>query len=247
VHADSPGTAPEIAPITDILDAGTDAGSMVVFDPAALPSDFDQCDEPEDILKRLSEEGSVYWLNTASDGGYNLGLRLGNELPTETAEFAKRLGEVTRFNAASGRLYFTGIEYAFHQDDSRLRRNPAMGASREIPKGTYQLTIYDMDYPEDFHENLVRQRVSPSALRVDSLMNKLIPIALIGTIGFLASLFGLGLRRWLIAVVPVYAVFAVIFVLLVRSRSYDEVWSTRLAVEREYPDYWATLEQLPDE
>jgi hypothetical protein len=158
---------PEAVPVRHVLEGGTDAGSMVIFDPDTLPDDYEVRvrHDPVAVIERLSDDGWLYRLDTTSDGGYSLGICIGGCLPGEVAGFARPLGEATRFIVASGRLYFTGLEYAVRHDDSFLRRHPHMGACYEIPAGTYRLTLYEMDYPEDFHEDLSRQRLSAGEFR----------------------------------------------------------------------------------
>src|SRR5262249_54083881 len=104
------------------LEGGTDAGSMVLFDPAALPDDFDEGykRDPVSQLEPLAQAGRLYWLDTHGDGGYMLGIYVGNRLPDRLQPYAKRLGACDQFHVPSGRLLFTGVEYAFRADDSFL-------------------------------------------------------------------------------------------------------------------------------
>src|SRR5262249_51233311 len=65
------------------LKGGTDAAGMVVFDPAALPDDFDekQNDDPVSQLEQLMQAGRLYWIETHADGSYTLGVYVGHSLP----------------------------------------------------------------------------------------------------------------------------------------------------------------------
>jgi hypothetical protein len=131
-----------------VLEGGTDAASMLIFDPAMMPDNYDEEGHrgPMDVIERLFDEGRIYWLNTASDGSFSLGLYSGERLSDGLAGFARALGVAARFAVVSGRIYFTGVEYAFHHDDSRLRKYPHMGACCEVPKGTYRLNVFEMEY-----------------------------------------------------------------------------------------------------
>lgn len=235
---------PEAVPMIHVLEGGTDAGSMLIFDPATLPDDFDARlrHDPIAVIERLFDTGCLYWLDTASDGAYSLGICVGGCLPDEVAGYARPLGVAARFTAASGRLYFTGIEYAFRHDDSSLRRYPHMGGCYEIPAGTYHLTLYEMDYPEDFHEDLLRQRLSAGDFRLYSLMGRLIPLGCIVAISLAVSPLFLGLRLWSVTALPLCLALVLPAILISRSRSYCEASHSHSAVQREYPDYCATLE-----
>ena len=120
IHAD------EVQPQSSgfaVLEGGTDAASMLIFDPGALPDDYDERmrSDPLAVIEPLTENGKLYWLNTDSDGSYSLGVCLDGRLPGELSRFAKPLGVAGRFAAPRGRLSFTGIEYAFRHDVARLR------------------------------------------------------------------------------------------------------------------------------
>jgi hypothetical protein len=236
---------PEAALVIPVLEGGTDIASMLIFDPAALPDDYDlrARDDPMPVIKRLFDEGCVYWLNTHADGGYSLGVCLGESLPTEFAGFSRCLGVAARFAAPSGRLYFTGIEYAFHHDDSPLRKYPHMGASCQVPPGTYCLTLYELNYPDDFHESVLRQRLSARDFRRYSMMNsRLIPYGCLSTVlaAISAPLFGWLL--WSVTALPLLIAIVLPAMLISRSQSYREASRLHLAIQREYPAYCAVLE-----
>jgi hypothetical protein len=228
-----------------VLEGGTDAASMLIFDPATLPDDYDvrAHDDPMAVLERLFGEGSLYWLNTAADGRYSLGICVGACLPSELAGFARPLGVAARFGVASGRLYFTGIEYAFRHDDSFLRKHPHMGACYRIPNGTYRVTVYEMDYPEDLHKDLLRQRLSARDYRLYSLMNNgLIPLGCISTISLMLSPFLLGLRLWSFTALPLCVALALPAVVIYRLRWYREASHLHQAIRGEYPDFCADFD-----
>jgi hypothetical protein len=237
-------------PIIGVLEGGTDVASMVIFDPAALPEDYDLTSrgDPVAVIERLAEDQMIYWLYTASDGGYNLGVCLGASVPAELAEFAKHIGEAERFAALTGRLYFTGAEYAFRRNDSRLRKYPHMGACQEIPPGVYRMALYEMDYPEDFHEELLSKRVSASTLRVYSLMGFFAPVGCVATLVLVVSLFSIAWRSlsvwlsWSVAILPVCCLLLLLLPIgLSCTRTYRHAKRVHLAIQREYPAYLACL------
>jgi hypothetical protein len=117
-----------------------------------------------------------------------------------------------------------------------------MGAFYQIPEGTYRLTVYDMEYPEAFHEDLLRQRLSPSDFRLYSLANRLIPLALISAVTLVLSPFLLGWRLCSVTALPLCVALALPAILIYRSRAYREASRSQSAIEREFPGYCATLE-----
>jgi hypothetical protein len=226
-----------------VLEGGTDAGSMVIFDPAGLPDDYDgrAHDDPVAVLHQLTTDGTLYWLNESGDGGYRLGVILGAGVPIKLSGFAKHIEDAARFAAPSGRLYFTGIEYVFRRDDSRLRKYPQMGAFLEIPPGVYRLSFYELEYPEDFHDDVLRARLSPHAFRVYSLMSWFVPIGCMSALAVIAAIGALGWRLWAMTVFPVGMCLAMLPFVLARTATYRAVQREHRAIEREYPDYSACL------
>jgi hypothetical protein len=235
----------EAVPVITVLEGGTDTGSMVIFDPATLPGDYDGRvrQDREAAIKQLFDHGSLYWLETGSNGAYELVICVGGSLPRELARFARPLGAAARFAAVSGRVYFSGIEYAFRHDDSSLRKRPDMGASLELPAGIYRLTLYAMDYPEDFHRDGSLERLSAGDFRLYTLINNgLIPFGCIGAIAIAVSFFLLGWHRFSVEALPVFIALAPPAILFFRSRSNRGANRPYLGIQREYPAYCATLE-----
>lgn len=226
------------------LEGGTDAATMFIFDPAALPADPKMSDDPYAVLESLHEEGRAYLLSTDADGGYSLGVFLAGELPAEHAAFAREIATAERFAAPSGALYFAGAEYAFRNDDSFLRKHPHMGSCMAIPIGVYHLKLFGMDYPDDFHEDLLRQRLTSAQFWAYSLMNWLAPLGCVSTLATIVSFFLLGLRIWSRIALPLWlAILSATFVLS-RLRPYREAVAAQTAIADEYPGYFALLRSL---
>lgn len=145
------------------LEGATDAGSMVVFDPAALPDGFDTAykEDPIAQLEELQTAGRLCWINTEGDGGYELGVYTGTRLPNELRPYARSIDEFDSFPIPSGRLYFTGIEYVFKNDDSFLRKYPHMAETAQLEPGSYRAEFLEFEYPEEFHEDFLRQKLPP--------------------------------------------------------------------------------------
>ena len=134
-----------------VIDAGTDAGSLLLFDPAALPADFERRFQHDtvEILERLADEGAVIWINTDADGGYLLHLFVDEPVSPEVLARAVETEEIGEFRIPSGRLFFVGSEYAFREDDGFLRKHPHMGGSVTIRPGLYHATLHRSEFPKD--------------------------------------------------------------------------------------------------
>ena len=66
-----------------VIETGTDAGSLLLFDPAALPADFDRRlqNDPVEIFESLSRVGKAFWIDTDGDGRYLLHAYVDEPIP----------------------------------------------------------------------------------------------------------------------------------------------------------------------
>jgi hypothetical protein len=96
-----------------MIEAGTDAGSVCCFDPAALPADFDRVCEMHafETVERLAEEGRFWW-GGDGDGGYLLHFYIDEEPPADVIQQDQDFEEIASFQVPSGKLVACGIEYA---------------------------------------------------------------------------------------------------------------------------------------
>jgi hypothetical protein len=229
-----------------ILQGGTDAASMVVFDPAALPDDFDakQKVDPISQLEELQQAGRVYWIEMHADGGYELGVYAGGWLPDDLQPYAKALDTFDRFQVPSGRLFFTGIEYAFKSEDSFLRKYPHMGEAAELEAGEYRAEFFEFEYPEDFHEGLLRQKLPVSQFRVHRLMNTLAPIGCVLFLALLAALAILKWRIWLVTVLPWGLALMALPLILSRLPAYRKADRVYKDIQMYYPGYGVVLQTV---
>ncbi|WP_169972683.1 hypothetical protein [Tautonia rosea] len=231
-----------------VLKGGTDAASMVLFDPEVLPEGYDDAADPMDEIERLDGEGRLIWVNTAADGGYSLGLCIDGVLPEGLAPHAGASESCGGgIEVRGGELIFAGIEYAFRRDDALIRKYPHMGERCKVPSGVYAIALYEMDYPEGFHEDRLAERLSEVQRFQHSLMNTLTPIGCLGAlvaVGLMASLVVVGASLGKVAALAVAVALITPALILSRLRPYREARQVQREVERLYPDYVATLERI---
>jgi hypothetical protein len=228
------------------LTGGTDAGSMVVFDPAALPDDFDakQKDDTFEQLAGLMEAGRLYWLNTAADGQYTLGVYLGDCLPDRLKPFAKVLAAYPRFQVPSGHLYFTGVEYAFRTDDSSLRKYAHMGQAAELVQGMYRSQFFEFEYPEEFEDDVLRQRLPATAFSAHRLMSIAAPVGCLSALVLIGSLFVPSWAVWA-AVARLCGLLLIGFpIVLSRLPAYRCASAVHEQIAAEFPAFGVLLHRL---
>src|SRR5262249_45372494 len=132
-----------------VVEAGTDAASLLLFDPGALPADFDRQFQigSVEILEEMNRRGRASWITTDGDGSFLLHIYVDEPIPEQLRPYARESEVVEPFSAPTGRIVCCGSEYAFREDDSRLRQHPHMGTSFTVRPGFYRLTLLRMNYP----------------------------------------------------------------------------------------------------
>lgn len=232
-----------------ILTGGTDAAAMILFDPQALPDDFDERGDggEADVVEKAAGAGRLFRLETGGDGFYSLGLCVGEEPPEDVVDFLRLVDEADRL-IVHDRLLFTGVEYGFRDDGSSLVKHPHMGEYADVPAGTYRLRLYVVDYPEGIVEDRLRERVPAAAIRLDGLMRRfLLPVGSLGAISGMIGLALTGWREWRLTTLPISLVMVLPAVVVSLLPAYRETREARREVEDGLPDYWAALNRVEDD
>jgi hypothetical protein len=228
------------------LEAGTDAASLLLFDPLALPADFDlrTRSDPAEDLGELQDEGRACWIQTQGDGTFLLHVYVDQSLPVELAPYLREPEVLEEFVVPSGRLYLTGVEYAFREDDSLLRKYPHMGGSVSIPAGAYRLTVYRAIYPKGLAEVRFRAGASLRERLSWNSMRLLIPLAVAAWIGLVVIFFTNVRVPFPQFLAPALGlVFALPF-LARRLPIYREAKASYARQERECPSFVVQLERF---
>ena len=229
------------------LEAGTDAATLCLFGPAALPDGFDRMagEQKVDVLLQMDKSGQVCWINTGSDGGYLLHIYVDEPMPEELAQYARDPRIVKGFPVTTGRLCFSGSEYVFRKDDAALRRFSHMGESATVRSGTYVATLYRMDYPETLLDERFRAEVGDMEARIHGLHGCLAAIAVvmvaIGLISLVASTVALSFGFWLTFVLPGVVAAVLLPVLIGFLPVYRRANRQYLLLERQLPSIVAEM------
>jgi len=227
-----------------IVEAGTDAASLLLFDPSALPEEFDAANaggDPTEILSALNDQGRLFWINTDGDGGYLLHAFVDEQPAAELRQYLSDPQTSDQFTVNSGRIFFTGAEYGFRNDDSRLRSYPAMGGSFPAENGTYSITVYRAEYPDGLHDERFRQQATPAQQRIHRTYSALMVAAVLAVIAAIVGLFAVSWLTWFKYFVPA-ALVAIGLTMLVSRLSIfktaEKIWQT---VNHELPSIVAVL------
>jgi hypothetical protein len=227
-----------------VIEAGTDAASLLLFDPGALPPYFEDRLRAGtvEILARLDEQGKIRWISTEGDGRFLLHAHVDEAVPERMRPYLYDPVVIKYFPVPTGRLFFTGSEYAFRDDDHFLSQHPHMGGFCTIRPGTYRLTLNRGAYPSGLLEHRFRDESSRWEYALWNSMRLLIPLSVAAWIGLVVIFFTSSRVPWPRLLAPsLVLIFALPF--LVRQiESYRLAKDQFASLEREYPSFIVELE-----
>jgi hypothetical protein len=150
-----------------VVEAGTDVAWLLLFDPKALPSDFEAAfrDDPTELFDRLQQDGRLFHIETGADGNYLLHAFVDEEVDETLRPYVQDPKISDSFEVAGGSVYFTGAECGFRDDDSFLKTYSNLGGSFPVQNGIYRVALYRTEYPDDFVEGVFRERVTGAQAR----------------------------------------------------------------------------------
>ena len=229
-----------------VIEAGTDAASLLFFDPAALPADFERRfqRDPAETLERLAIDGSACWIDTGADGKYLLHAYVDEPFPMDLWGHLHEPRSIAEFRVPSGRLLLTGAEHASRHDQESAQKQPVEVNSISVRPGVYRLIVYRTEYPANVMADRFRSAVLVREWLLWHSMTLLIPLAIAAWIGLVVIIFTNvrvpfpGYLAWLLALI-----FALPFVVR-RMEAYGSVKARYANVLREYPTLAARLEFL---
>jgi hypothetical protein len=215
--------------------------SLLLFDPGALPEDFDDCTraDPYETLEHLTKAGRAYWMHTGADGAYLLHAYVEEPIPASLQPYLYDPLIVENFAVPTGRLYFTGAEYALHQDEHLWRK---MGGVFTVRPGIYRLTLWRTEYPDELLEQRLRQQVSPWAYRLHQGMGWLVMTAALGFVGLSLAALLTPREFWLRYLLPLWGLLLLVPIVVSRLRPYREARERFRQIEEEFPSIVAHLE-----
>ncbi len=229
-----------------VIDAGTDAASLLLFDPGALPPDFEDRLRAGsvEVLARLDEQGKVCWIDTGGDGRFLLHVYVDESIPDALKSCLRDRMVFESFPVPTGRLFFTGSEYAFRDDDQFLCQHPHMGGFCTIRPGTYRLNLYRGEYPSGSLERQFRDEASRWEYGLWNSMRVLIPLSVAAWIGLVVIFFTRSRVPWPSLLAPSLALIFALPILVRHIETYRLARERYTSLEREFPSFIAEFESV---
>jgi hypothetical protein len=230
-----------------VVEAGTDAANLVLFDPGALPAGFDRLQQvdPFGTLEALTEQGRACLISTEGDGFFRLHAYVDEPVPQRLGRYAIDPSVIPDFSVPSGQLFFTGSEYTFRDDGSFLRKYPHMGSSFLVRPGSYRLTLSRLDYPRGSIDAELRQQSSPWEYRLWASQSVVITLAIAAWIGLVIVFFNRHRMPWVKLLFTSLGLLAASPFLLFRMSAFRRAKERVAWIERDHPFVVAQLSYEP--
>jgi hypothetical protein len=157
-----------------IIETGTDAASLCLFDPGALPVDFDERAREDSVatFEELDRQGKLWWSDTGGDGGYLFHVYVDEPVPDALRSVLRDPHQRAPFNVPSGALWACGAEYAARDPErgsastpkGGLANYPHMGGRCQLEPGEYSLTVWRAEWPDKAVEGELAQQLGKSSV-----------------------------------------------------------------------------------
>jgi hypothetical protein len=232
-----------LAVMKHVIEAGTDVAWLLLFDPKALPADFDAvfAEDPTELLDRLQEEGRLFHVGTGADGAYLLHAFVEEEVDEKLLPHLRDSKCSDSFEVAGESVYFTGAECGFREDDLVLKTYPNLGGSFPVRNGTYHVKLFRTEYPGTLVDKVFQERVTSLQYRWRQIFDWLMPLCVLSVFVALLSVFFVSWRSWFTIVLPIASSIPVLTAVLSQLpvfRKANAMWET---VQREFPSIVATF------
>lgn len=214
-----------------IIDAGTDAATICLVDPAALPDDFDAKVQRETFayLKQLSSDGLLHQIETGTDGSFLLHLFVDELPPNDLRSDCKDPYPIV-LPVPSGTLWFIGAEALLGGRAELGASN--LGKSAQIPPGSYSGTLFRTEFSDYPAEKMLPQAVGRLAAGLFLYFGLVVAAVVLSAVCCLASFFFL--PQALKFVLPTFGATLLASVMLYRSSIFQMTQKTFRKFELEH-------------
>ena len=228
------------------ITGGSDAAAMALFDPAALPPDFDakMKEDPERLFTEMRQRGLALAMDCDADGDYPAHLYVNEALPEAHRAYLINPIVVERFAVPSGNLHWTGIEFAYQKDDSFLRKYPQMGCLRPIAPGDYHVTAWETMFPQEKLDAAIQAAVSPAQRALYRWHGRLAALAMAALLVAIVAFFKLDSRTWCLFALPPAALVIALPILIDRLPLYRAAHKGVRAAESQFPSIIIEMKKI---
>jgi hypothetical protein len=144
------------------IETGSDVAAWCAFDPGAVVSDLPTAAAAIEWakLEALQVKNKLWLHSTGSDGTYLVQVLVDESLPEHFAPHAKPIGKPTKLQVPTGTLCVSGAE-----DLANAPIRPNQSETVSIPAGTYDVSAWALEWPEDKVAAKLTEGVDEETLR----------------------------------------------------------------------------------
>lgn len=210
-----------------ILEGGTTASEVALFSRDQLPMGRAN----DDTLSRLEVSGQALRMKKGPNGHERLYLFIDEDIPQPTRKFCELSDpKLYRFRTMSGRIGFGGIE----STTNAFIPNDSVRQDTEIRPGTYEAVAYKTQYPRNFIEKKIRNRIGEEGLKTLNYPLKIASGSVAITLLFLLLSFSFAAGFVVLAIISALAGF-LYYKYYTSSPNYKFEYNRKREIELKYP------------
>lgn len=221
-----------------IIDVGTEVATLCVFDPKALPENFDETSaDALEVLRQMRIDERAFVCATGADGSFVLHVTVNEPLPPELLKHLKDPVPLRNFRVPSGTLIACGAEAATRAGTTP---EPGIGAAFQVQPGTYDAVAYRGEWPAGTLQQRFRQK-APSGYFFFRHFSKFVAVAVLAIILAVPALWLAPDLTWRLGVALAVLVAVLIPVFVAGTKRYKEAERLTHELERELPSFLLEL------
>lgn len=221
-----------------IIDVGTEVATLCVFDPQALPDNFDEAGaDALDVLRQMRIDERAFVCATGADGSFVLHVSVNETLPPELQKHLKDPVPLRNFRVPSGTLIACGAEAATR---AGTPPEPGVGAVIQVQPGTYDAVAYRGEWPTGTLAQRFREK-APSGFFFFRHFSKLVAVAVLAIILAVPALWLAPDLNWRLGVAAAVLIAVLLPVFIAGTKKYKEGERLTHELERELPSFFLEL------
>lgn len=216
--------------------------SLLLFDPLALPGDYDTTDEPQiEIIGAADADDKVIWIDAPATRTHQLMAFIDEPVSPRFESLLEIQRDLKKFTVTSGVVIFSGAEFAYRNDDSGLTESPDRGAPIQITPGDWDVELFRLRNVDAIIDKKFRQQTTELQYRIFQVNSWLTAAAALLVFAALVCAFISPLTLWLTTWLPATGALVVLAIVTRLSSAFRTAHRRIRDLRDLYPDFVAVF------
>lgn len=216
--------------------------SLLLFDPLALPDDYDTTDEPQiEIVGAADADDKVVWIDAPATRTHHLLAFVDEPVSEHLESLLVVQRDLKKFRVTSDAVIFSGAEFAYRNDDSGITESPGRGGRIKITPGNWNVTLFGLKNVDAVIDEKFRQKTTKLQFRFFQINSWLMAAA--GIVVFMAfvCVFISPFIAWLTTWLPAMVILVALAIATRFNSAYRTARHTLDGLRDLYPDFVAVF------